>query len=237
MMKILIYSFLLLFGLGVHAQDTIKLNGTWQFEQTVRAFPPASYFRKIPVPGLVSLAVPRIDEYDVFFRRPESVYGTNPELLKRDYTPRYSWYKRMETIPAGYKGKEAVLVIRKSQYVTQVFVNGIDMGSSVSCFTPIVLPLSAAIKYGEANEILIKVGDKAWLPSNAAEGTDKEKEHYLPGIWDDVYLSFSDKFSIQKAMFQPSYKSQRVTAKLLFRSFYPLKTTYGQPKKDRARID
>lgn len=233
-----ISSFIIVFNLNSLGQQVIPLNGTWQFDQTTSAFPPVKFSRSIPVPGLVSLALPKIDEYEVFFRKPEkSEYKTNPDLLKRDYTPKYSWYRKIIDIPAAYLGKEAVLVIKKSQYVTQVYVNGIDVGSSASCFTPIILPLSTAIKYGAKNEILIKTGDKAWLPSEAAGGTDKEKEHYLPGIWDDVYLSFSDKFRINKAIFLPSLKQKTVTAKFLLRSFYPLKTTYGQPKRDKAKIE
>ncbi len=234
--KLLYYLLFMLLSTQLYAQEVINLNGQWEFEQTTQAFPPARFTRKIPVPGLVSLATPKIDQYDIFFRRPEkSIYKTNQDLLMLDYTPKYNWYKKTVQLP-NYPGKEAVLVIKKSQYVTQVFVNGIDVGVSVSCATPIILPLTNAIRYGQPNEILIKTGDKAWYPSQAAGGVDKEKEHYLPGIWDDVYITFSEKFSIQKALFLPSLKHQAVTAKLQLRSFYPLKTTYGQPKQDKAFI-
>ncbi len=86
------------------------------------------------------------------------------------------------------QGKEVTISLKKSQYVTQVFVNGIDMGTSMACYTPVEFRCTAAIKWGAENEILIRIGDRVWLPSEAAGGTDKEKEHYLPGIWDDVTL-------------------------------------------------
>ena len=54
-------------------RTTISLNGEWKFEQTETAFPPAKFTRKIPVPGLIHLAVPKIDDYDRFFIRPERV--------------------------------------------------------------------------------------------------------------------------------------------------------------------
>ena len=72
--------------------------------------------------------------------------------------------------------------------MTQVYVNGFDMGSSMECYTPIEIPVTRAIRFGEVNEFLIKVGDRYWLPPQAAGSTDKEKEHYLPGIWDDIEL-------------------------------------------------
>jgi beta-galactosidase len=56
------------------AQEIYKpmlLNGTWEFEQTRSAFPPSRFSRTIPIPGLIHLATPKIEEYDKFFKRPE----------------------------------------------------------------------------------------------------------------------------------------------------------------------
>jgi beta-galactosidase len=39
----------------------INLNGIWEFDQTTKAFPPETFTRKIPVPGLIHLAEPRIE--------------------------------------------------------------------------------------------------------------------------------------------------------------------------------
>lgn len=228
---------IVLWAVEGNSQIKIDLNGEWDFDQTIQSYPPAEFTRKIPVPGLVSLATPLIDDYEIFFRKPvKTEYKTNPDLLKMDYTPKYSWYRREIFIPDSLKGKNATLVLLKSQHMTQVFINGHDIGSSMSCFTPITLSLKTAVKYGAVNEILIKVGDKLWIPSQAAGGFDKEKEHYLPGIWDNVYLSFSDKFRIQKGLFLPSLSKKEVTAKFLLQSFYPLMTTYGKPKSDKCVV-
>jgi len=146
------------------------------------------------LPGLVHLAEPKIDDYDKFFKRADKVVAKDQHnLYNIDYTPRYSWYKKSVFIPKDLEGREGVITIKKSQYVTQVYINGYDMGTSMACYTPVEFPVTNAIKYGADNEILIKVGDRVWLPSEAAGGTDKEKEHYLPGIWDDVLISFTGK--------------------------------------------
>ena len=185
---------LCLLSVTAFAQErtVINLNGTWQFDQTTTAFPPAKFTRTIPVPGLVHLAEPKIEDYDKFFKRADKVEAKEQHnLYNIDYTPRYSWYRKKIVIPKELEGKEGVITIKKSQYVTQVFVNGMDMGSSMACYTPVEFPVTSALRPGLENEILIKVGDRVWLPSEAAGGTDKEKEHYLPGIWDDVLLSFT----------------------------------------------
>ena len=219
------------------ARDTLLLNGTWQFDQTEKAFPPAQFTRTIPVPGLIHLAEPKISDYDVFFRKPEGVtFSEQHNVETRNYTPKYSWYRRTFTVSAQQQQAEAVITIRKSQYVTRVFINGMEAGSSMECFTPIEFPITKYLKAGQDNEVLIQVGDRAWLPSQAAGGTDKEKVQYLPGIWDDVFITFTQKFRVNRMLMLPNLAQKKVTAKLLIRSFYPPQLLFGASIYDTCAI-
>jgi beta-galactosidase len=218
-------------------RTTINLDGTWEFDQTINAFPPVKFTRTIPVPGLVHLATPKIEDYDKFFRRPDNaVPGNAYNLYKLDYTPRYSWYRKTVFIPKDLDGKEAMITIKKSQYVTQVYVNGYDMGTSVACYTPVEFPVTRAIKYGAENEILIKVGDRVWLPSNAAGGTDKEKQHYLPGIWDDVLISFTGKVRVNRLLILPSVAGKMVTVKAQLRNLNPAQIMFEDVMYDSVTL-
>ncbi|MDR2498575.1 MAG: glycoside hydrolase family 2 [Tannerellaceae bacterium] len=219
-------------------RTVIDLNGTWQFEQSATAFPPARFTRTIPVPGLIHLATPRIEQYDKFFARPAGHPQLQEQhnLMEMDYAPMYSWYKRRLRVSKDLEGMELVLTIRKSQYVTAVYINGMQAGYSMECYTPIELPISRFIRFGEENEILIRVGDRAWLPSEAAGGTDKEKAHYLPGIWDDVYLSATGKIRVDKALFLPSLSKGTVTLKTRLRSLFPAQIFYGDAMEDSCRL-
>jgi len=216
----------------------INLNGTWQFDQTVNAFPPVKFTRTIPVPGLVHLADPRIADYDKFFKRADKVEAKEQHnLYNIDYTPRYSWYRKMVFIPIELKDKQGVITIKKSQYVTQVYVNGFDMGTSMSCYTPIEFPITSAIKFGVENEILVKVGDRVWLPSEAAGGTDKEKEHYLPGIWDDVLISFTGTVKVNRLLVLPSVAGKKIIVKAQLRNLSPAQIFYGDAMSDSVTLD
>jgi hypothetical protein len=225
----------------VNAQNprtVISLNGTWEFDQTIKAFPPETFTRKIPVPGLIHLAIPRIEEYDKFFKRPDKAASTEQyNLYNLDYTPRYSWYRRTVFIPKELEGKEGMITLKKSQYVTQVYMNGMDLGTSMACYTPIEFPVSKAINYGADNEILIKVGERTWLPAEAAGGTDKEKEHYLPGIWDDVSLSFTGNILINRLLVLPSVETKKITIKAQVRSLIPAQIFYGDPMNDTVSLE
>ena len=221
-----------------NARTVINLNGTWQFDQTINAFPPVKFTRTIPVPGLVHLAIPKIEDYDKFFKRAAKVEAKEQHnLYNIDYTPRYSWYRKMVFIPRELEGKDGMITIKKSQYVTQVYINGFDLGTSVACYTPVEFPLGKTIKYGAENEILIKVGDRTWLPSEAAGGTDKEKEHYLPGIWDDVLLSFTGNVRVNRLLILPSVADKKVTVKALIRNFKPAQIFYGDAMSDSVTFD
>ena len=99
------------------------------------------------------------------------------------------------------------------------------------------LKVTHALKFGEENEIIIRVGERIWLPAAAAGSTDKEKVHYIPGIWDDVYLSFSGKQKILKNLVLPSVKNNKVTVKLLVRSFHPQQVMYGDKEDDVVQIE
>ncbi len=215
----------------------IDLNGQWQFEQTDTAFPPATFTRTIPVPGLVHLAEPKIDQYDNLYAKSKNAeYKTDHKVLDLQYDPKYNWYKKTINVPQELEDQYAVLTIKKSKYVTQVFVNGMDAGSSMECYTPIEFPVTRYLKFGAKNDILIRVGDRAWLPSPAAGSTDKEKVNYLPGIWDDVELTFSGVLRVHKALVLPSVQENRVDVKLVVRNFYEAQQVYGEQMEDTCLV-
>ena len=216
----------------------INLNGTWEFDQTTDAFPPVKYTRTIPVPGLVHMAEPKIVEYEKFFKRPGKAEAKEQfNLFNLDYTPRYSWYRKKIFIPKELGSRSGMITIKKSQYVTQVYINGIDLGTSMACYTPVEFAINKAIKFGAENEILIKVGERIWLPAEAAGGTDKEKEHYLPGIWDDVFLSFTGDIRINRVLVLPSVAEKKITIKTQLRSLIPAQIFYGDPMMDSINLE
>ncbi|MDH6306532.1 beta-galactosidase [Parabacteroides sp. PF5-5] len=238
-MKKIILLFLCVLPLTLFAEGrkTISLNGEWEFEQTKTAFPPKKYTRKIPVPGLVHLATPRIEQYNKFFQRPEDTELVEQfNFLNRDYTPMYSWYKKKVRFDKALEGQQLYLTIKKSQYVTVVYVNGMLIGRHMECYTPIELNITDAVRWGEDNEILIQVGDRAWLPSEAAGSTDKEKIHYLPGIWDDVFITATGKLKVDKVLFLPSLAEKKVTVKIRLLSAYPPQMLYADVMYDPCRI-
>ena len=83
---ILILAFL---GTSLSAQRSIiPLNGTWEFDRSEQAFPPKRFTRTIPVPGLIHLAEPQIDDYDTWFKKPGKVEAKSTHsVYDIDYVP------------------------------------------------------------------------------------------------------------------------------------------------------
>jgi len=182
-------------------QDVMLLNGIVDYEQTELAFPPAEFKHKIQVPGLIDLAEPKIDQYDKYFNGIQEL--------------KYHWYRFKFKVPAKFEKKFAELTLLKSMYNTQIILNGYDCGTYMQCSTPIETNLTPYLKLNnEENILLVRVGEEKRLPRESALGYDREKFAYIPGIWDDVFISFSGPVRISRALVLTSYLKKEVTVKI-----------------------
>ena len=155
------------------------------------------------------------EQFEKVFHNPAVRTDTGVPLsevpLNRDKPLREAfWYKRTFTVPAG-KGPVARLRIGQAAYGTKVWLNGQLIGEHWPCFTPGWFDLSAKIKPGAENELVVRVG--AWrdaVQGQAVEGFDFEKTEYLPGIFDDVELDLSGKPTVTNLQAAPQLSSTSV---------------------------
>lgn len=218
-------------------RKTISLNGSWDFEQSKTAFPPQKFTRKIPVPGLIHLARPKIEQYDLYFPKPGTVaYERRQRGINSFIEPLYNWYRIRFKVNPDLSKKYGVLTLHKSQFVTQAFLNGIELGTSMACYTPIDFVAGHAIRHNAENELLVRIGPRDWLPPAAAGSSDTEKLNYLPGIWDDVALSFTGPLRIHRALILPDLAGEKIVVKLLVQNFNSAQILYGDKMQDSCRV-
>lgn len=62
---------------------------------------------------------------------------------------------------------------------------------------------------------MVRVGERAWLPKQSATGVDREKYTDIPGVWDDVFITFTGPIRVERSLFLPDLKNSRITAKIL----------------------
>jgi beta-galactosidase len=190
------------------ARSVIDLNGVWQFDQTELATPPEQFTRTCPVPGLIDLAEPPIEQMDELFAGTQQL--------------RYSWYKRTFQVSPDQRSKIAFLTLRKSMYVTQITLNGYDVGTWIETTTPIDANITDYLHYDGDNELIIRIGDRARLPVESAHGADFEKVTDIPGIWDDVFVTFSGELRIHRILMLPDADNESVTAKVIIDNHFPI---------------
>ena len=157
----------------VDSREQISLNGEWEIAKTdTFAVFPSEYTSKVPVPGLVDLAVPAVD-------------------TSRLYNTGVYWYKTNFSVNRDYP--EIVhLKIGKVKYHARVYLNNHLVGEQVYCFTPAIFDLRKYLNPpGKNNELLIGVGTFNNMPDTVIWGQDFEKLTYIPGIYDDVSLILS----------------------------------------------
>ena len=74
--------------------------------------------------------------------------GSNQEL----------WYKRTFKVPSSWNGKDVMLNFGAVDWRSDVWVNGVKVGSHEGGYTPFGFNVTAALRKGE-NEVVVKVFD------------------------------------------------------------------------------
>ncbi len=183
------------------ARYELSLSGEWDFEQTYKPYPPKKFTRKIPVPGLIDQAIPKIDQYD--------------ELFMGDQDAKYSWYRCKFTLPKEEQGKKAVLSILKSRFNTQVILNDVDLGTYWQASSPIETNLTDYLILDGENVLLIRLDDIKRISKESAFSMYIEQFTYIQGIWDEVFISFTGPVRVARSLCLPSVLEEKVQLKLL----------------------
>jgi hypothetical protein len=178
----------------------VSLDGAWQVEQGARDSAPKEYTRRVPVPGLIDMALPAFADVGVESGRREAF-----------------WYRRTFRLD-GPPPAAATLKIHKAMFGTRVILNGTALGEHLPSFTPGYFDARAALRPGE-NEILVRVGaSTSTLPASLPTGADNEKKIYIPGIYDSVELILSGTPSIESVQAAPEIAAKSVRVQAVLRN-------------------
>ena len=149
----------------------INLNGLWDYAIAPLGTEPAQYDGKILVPFAVESSLSGVGK----------ALGSSKEL----------WYNRTFTTPAKWSGKRVLLHFGAVDWKTDIWVNGISIGSHTGGYTPFEFDITAALKKGE-NELKVRVWDpteKSFQPRG--KQTSKPRSIWytaVSGIWQTVWL-------------------------------------------------
>lgn len=153
----------------------ISLDGQWEIAEGTAKHTPRIFPGKVPVPGLVSAALPAFTQVG------------QPSTLREVF-----WYRKKFKIPDRIP-EVARLKVFKAMYGARVYLNGKAVGENAYNFTPGIFNIKPFLKGNNAeNELLICIG--AYISAAAdtvVTGGEPERHGYPPGIYDRVEVILS----------------------------------------------
>ncbi|MCB0656236.1 MAG: glycoside hydrolase family 2 [Saprospiraceae bacterium] len=117
-----------------------------------------------------------------------------------------AWYERTINVGNGWKDKRTFLVIGASDWETTVWLDGNLLGSHQGGYTPFEFDLTAYLKYGVSQKLVIRVDDVR------RDFTLYGKQGYgnARGLWQTVYLEARASTFLDAVQFHPDIDRQSV---------------------------
>ena len=168
-------------------QEWLNLNGLWQYALLPTNVPtPVSYDGKILVPFPIESALS----------------GVMKRLDERSHLV----YERKFHLPDTWTNQRVLLHFGAVDWVTTVFINGVELTTHIGGYDPFTYEITQALKPGQPQEIIVDVYD----PTEGGQPRGKQVRQpkgiwYTPtsGIWQTVWLEPVPEASIQELFITP----------------------------------
>ncbi len=214
---------------GATGRLTLPLDGIWEVAEGVSATDmPERFDHRAPVPALTHSATPGFPGIDAFETPEYEVVRALIGLPRENRVyegpagtpahPRnYFWYRTSFEAPAPRAA--ATLEVRKAQFGSEIWVNGIRVGNNDSGFTSAHYDIAKAIRWSGRNEVVIRIGaNPNLLPPGNTAIFDFEKVKWTPGIWDSVLVHVNDGASIVSTQVAPQIEPRQIVVQTRLRN-------------------
>ena len=196
-----------------------NLNGLWQYAITPKGEKaPQRYTGDILVPFCIE----------------SSLSGVQKEVGPDNAL----WYQKTFAVPSNWKNGRILLHFGAVDWMTDVWINDIKVGSHTGGYTPFTFDVTQALK-GKQNNMVVRV----WDPTNSSyipHGKQVIKPHGIfytsvTGIWQTVWLEYVPEDYIQNLVTTPNFDKATVSVDVEFSNptkddLYQVEVTYeGQP--------
>ena len=201
--------FLVSFAVLATADDSISLDGQWDFCQTRTGKAPAknAQWRPIEIPSFVRMS-------------------RNLPFL---------WCRRSFRAPAAFRGRRLFLRFNAVKFVSTVSLNGREIGGHYGGWEPFEIDVTDAIQFDRPNDLLVRVRDVTGVidqPMDATKTRSGERfisrakdsvmapvgsQYYSFGIWQPVSLVARNAVYVEDVFVQTSVREKRITVEVTLR--------------------
>ncbi len=211
--------------------DWMNLNGIWDFcYDNGRS-------------GIARKVYENKDEFNMQITVPFCVESSLSGIANKDFM--YGvWYRKEVTIPEEYAGKRTVLHIGAADFKTCVFVNGREVGTHEGGYVSFKFDITEFLNDTD-NVIAIYCEDDTRDP-RIPRGKQSE-EYYshgcdytrTTGIWQTVWLEFTEKEYIDKVKYYPEYRTStlEISAKVVGTADFTATAFYEGREVGSAKIE
>ena len=117
------------------------------------------------------------------------------------------WYQRMVKVPESWKGKRVFLVVGACDWLTKGWLDGRKLGEHQGGYTPFEFELTANVKWGEDQQIVLRVDDTPHpFKLEGKQGYGEAK-----GIWQTIYLEARPALHVTSLHYSPDIDAGKVT--------------------------
>ncbi len=146
------------------------------------------------------------------------------------------WYRRIVTIPSGWKGKHVFINFGAADHHTIVFINGKKAGVHDGGYDAFSFDITSYLQEGN-NVIIVGVQDKN--DGSAPSGKNEAGEHgdytFTSGIWQTVWLEPVDENYIENIRITPDVKNKQLSVKVNAGKAYNVVATASSNGKEIAK--
>jgi hypothetical protein len=129
-----------------------------------------------------------------------------------------AWYRRSFEVPADWSGSAIVLHFGAVDYHAEVWVNGARLGEHIGGYLPFELDASDLVRFGTANELMVRVtdpsNDRERFPETPFGEVPHGKQSWygpLSGIWQSVWIEARSPQHITSLKLTPDAASGELT--------------------------
>jgi Glycosyl hydrolases family 2, sugar binding domain/Glycosyl hydrolases family 2/Glycosyl hydrolases family 2, TIM barrel domain len=200
-------------------RQDLCLNGAWRFQPAL--LPEGFLEGRDPTPALPAAKHDPWEEEPILVPSPWNVnsfadyhgeggdfrcYPSYPEDWEKVVM---GWMRKEFTVPAEWKGRNVSLHFDAIAGNVEILVNGKSVGNHFDNFLPFDLDITAAIVFGQTNELLVGVR-KASLFDKKGEYGHRPYQggsfwgQHIVGIWQDVFLVAAPPVRVSDVYIQPN---------------------------------
>ena len=124
-----------------------------------------------------------------------------------------AWYNRKINVSKDWKGKKIFITIGASDWETTLWIDGIFIGKHQGGYVPFSFDLTSYLKYGEDQNITLKVDDNAGDPNKFKRGYalyGKQGYGNARGVWQTIYLEARGQNFLDAVHFTPDIDNQKI---------------------------